>query len=245
MIPKVEFREMTLDENIDVIKWAYYENNDSLNVHEYTLQLFPELADLDSNLGKEEVYKKIEEIVTKHYRLNEENIKREVSRYNLLWKDYNDKYLRTLSSYLNIDWPKEIKVIVANLGIIPVFPRYIDEFSFSIGIDVDDTKLIEVCAHETLHFLWFEKWKTLYPNIPSREYDAPYLPWKYSEMVTDPILNSEPFSKMFEFKEKSYDSFYDLEKDGKSVMEHLRNIYGQDMSIEEKIKMGFDYISQI
>ena len=28
MIPKIKFREMTLQENIDIIKWAYYEKTE-------------------------------------------------------------------------------------------------------------------------------------------------------------------------------------------------------------------------
>ena len=44
MIPKVAFRPMTLDENIDVIDWAYFENNGSLDVHNYVLEYYPELS---------------------------------------------------------------------------------------------------------------------------------------------------------------------------------------------------------
>ena len=119
---------------------------------------------------------------------------------------YNNSYFKALSSYLNIKWPNNLKEISATVGLIPVFPRYLDNFSFSIGTGVDDSKLLEVCAHETLHFLWFEKWKQIHPETPRREYDSPYLVWQYSEMVTDPILNNKPFSTMFEFDERGYDS---------------------------------------
>ena len=98
---------------------------------------------------------------------------------------------------MNIKWPNNLKEISATVGLIPVFPRYLDNFSFSIGTGVDDSKLLEVCAHETLHFLWFEKWKQIHPETPRREYDSPYLVWQYSEMVTDPILNNKPFSTIF------------------------------------------------
>ena len=59
MIPKIKFTEMTLEENINIIKWAYYEKNEALSIHDYTMQCFPELANLDNNTPKEEVYKKI------------------------------------------------------------------------------------------------------------------------------------------------------------------------------------------
>ena len=53
IIPKIIFREMTLEENIDTIKWAYYENNGSLSVHDFTIGYFEELAVFDEDTPKE------------------------------------------------------------------------------------------------------------------------------------------------------------------------------------------------
>ena len=66
-LPKIKFREMTLEENIEVIKWAYFEDNGALSVHDFTIQYFPGLANLNLNLSDEEVYKVIEDVVTNDY----------------------------------------------------------------------------------------------------------------------------------------------------------------------------------
>ena len=246
MIPKIKFTEMTLEENINIIKWAYYEKNEALSIHDYTIQCFPELANLDNNTPKKEVYKKIEEVVSKKYEQNNEKIKSEIKRYNDIWEKYNDKYFSMLSNYFNIEWP-EIDTINCTVGLIPVFPRYLDSFSFSISTGIADWKLIETSAHETLHFIWFEKWKQIHPETPRKEYDSPYLVWQYSEMVTDPILNNKPFSEIFEnlFVERSYDSFYELYDKDNLVMNNLRNIYSENIPIEEKMNKGFIYIKNI
>lgn len=151
-LPRIIFKEMTLKENIDVIKWAFFENNGALSVHDFTIKYFPQLANLDSNMSKSEIYKIIEEVVTNDYNKYKDRITSETERYNMLWEQHNSSYLKTLSSYLNIEWPNDLKEINATVGLIPVFPRYLDDFSFSIGTGVDDSKLLEVCAHETLHF---------------------------------------------------------------------------------------------
>ena len=244
-LPKIEFKIMTLKDNIDLIKWAYFVKDETLSLHDCVINYFKELDNIDLNLSNEEIKEIIEKVVTDKYKKNENILKSEVNRYNDLWKKYNDKYFETLSSYLNIEWPKNISIINATVGLIPVFPRYLDDFSFSIGTGVDDLKLLEVCAHETLHFLWFEKWKKLHPEIPRREYDSPYLVWQYSEMVTDPILNNKPFSDMFEFTEHGYDSFYELKDGNEKVMDKLRKIYSTGKSTEEKIENGFKYINSI
>ena len=243
-IPKIVFKEMTLEDNIDIIKWTYFDNNGVVSLHDYTVKCFPKLANIDNNLSQDDKYKIIEEVVKEEYDYSKEIIKNDVNRYNILWEKYNDKYFEELSNYFNIQWP-DIDEIEATVGIIPTFPRYLDEYSFSIGTEVDDTKLIEVSAHETLHFMWFEKWKNLHPEISRKEYDSPYLSWKYSEMVTDPILNNKPFKDMFNFTEKSYDSFYELEDNGIKVMDNLRNIYSEDISIQDKMNKGYEYIKNI
>lgn len=246
-IPKVVFREMTLEENIETIKWAYYQGNGSLSVHDYTVGYFPELSKYNENTPKEIVYNKIEEVVSKVYMNNLEKIRNDVNRYNDVWKKYNDKYFKLLVEYLGVDWPS-IDIIEGKVGLIPVFPRYLDEFSFSVSTELDDWFLIKSCAHETLHFLWFEKWKQIHPEIPKREYDSPYISWKYSEMVTDPILNNKPFTDLFDgvFIEKGYDSFYDIfDTDGLIFMDNLRDIYSSDKPINDKIAEGFDYVCSV
>ena len=242
-IPKLIFRIMSLEENIDIIKWAYYEDNGLLSIRDYTINYFPELAKLDKKLSKEEIDKKIELVVKKDYIKYKDRLTKEVERYNNLWNEYNNIYFTKLSEFLEVDWPPTINIIEATVGLIPVFPRYLDEFSFSISSGVEDWKLIETCAHETLHFLWFEKWKTIHPETPRREYDSPYITWQYSEMVTDPILNNKPFNELFSFKEQGYDSFYEMQDGDTLVMDKLREIYSKDIPINEKINMGFDYIN--
>jgi len=243
ILPKVKFNVMSLEDNIEVIKWSFYEDNGVLSVHDYTIQYFPELSSIDSNIPKSEAYKKIEDIVTKDYIKYKEKIISETAKYNNLWNEHNDKYFEMLCNFFGITFPEKIKQIDAYVGLIPVFPRYLDDFSFSVSTNLEDQKLIEVTVHETLHFLWFEKWKKMYPKTPRRHFDSPYIEWKYSEMVTDPILNNYPFSKLFKFTEKGYDSFYELYDNDDLVMDKLRNIYSKDDSIEDKIEKGFTYIN--
>ena len=245
-IPKIQFREMTLDENIEEIKWMFYDVNGTLSVHNFTIKVFPELANIDINTPKEKAYEIIEKVVTNNYEKIKEKIKNDVDRYNKLWKEYNDKYFDMLASYFKIDWPK-IDVIEAKVGLLPVFPRYLDSFSFAIGTGIEDYWVIKTAAHETLHFMWFEKWKQIHPETPRREYDSPYITWQYSEMVTDPVLNNEPFNKLFGnvFEERGYDSFYELYDRDNLVMDNLRNIFSENISVEEKMDKGFKYITDI
>ena len=57
--PKINFVPMTLEENIAFIKWAYFAENNSLDIHQYTIKCFPELQKIDSTYSKEEIEKKL------------------------------------------------------------------------------------------------------------------------------------------------------------------------------------------
>ena len=141
MVPKVVFRPMTLEENIKVIEWAYFENNGSLDVHQYLLEYYPELSEVEV-YDRGVILEKIHEVVSRDYFQYEKKIYDEVRRYQSSWDKYNDKYMMEISKYLNCSWG-DIREISASVGLIPVFPRYLDTYSFSISTNVKEDMLNE------------------------------------------------------------------------------------------------------
>ena len=236
----VEFKVMTLEENIDLVKYAYKEKDKTLDMYKYVTSLFPELKEIKKDL---DINKQIEDIVNKRYYDNFDLLNQKITEYTNIWNKYNDIYLKSLSEYFDISNLKVSKII-ANVGIIPIFPRYLDTYSFSIGI-VDEEKLIETTSHEILHFFWFEKWKEMFPNYKKEEFETPNLIWKYSEMVVDPILNSKIFKDIFKINYKAYDSFYGLYDQEVKVMDKLKEIYNENTSISNKILLGYEYIKKL
>ncbi len=234
---RIVFKKLPLEENINIVKWTLFDDNEISNFRRFAIELFPELENVKEN----ETFK-IEEIVTKKYNESISIMESEIERYTNLWNKYNNIYFKELSDYLNVN--VSFNEVIAYIGFIPVFPRNIDDHTFDLGINLTDEKVIEVCAHETLHFYWFKKWLELYPNTKREELDFPYKVWQYSEMVTDPVLNSEPFNNMFPFTERAYDSFYELKDGNLKVMDKLKSIFNENIKIEDKIKKGYTYISE-
>lgn len=239
-MPKVIFKKMSLEANINNIKWMYFSGDDNLSFKSSVINYFPDLKDIDSNMSKEEIETKIEELIQECYEYSENKLDEEVKRYNDIWKEYNNNYFEALGRYLNIEWPSDKNEIIASVGLIPIFPRYLDSFSFDLSYGLDKEKVVEVTAHETLHFLWFNKWKRLFPNFKREEFDYPHIIWEYSEMVTDPILNSKEINKVINIEEKAYDYFYELKLNNVSLMEMLKEIYESTKPIEEKMIEGFE-----
>lgn len=245
-IPKVVFEPVSLENNIDIVKWAFFQEDGDLDIHTCTLNCFPELNSIDMSLSHDEISNKIEDIVTDNYNKNISIINDYVSKYNKIWSKYNDYYFEVLSKYLNIEFPDSVRIINGFVGIMPVCPRYLDTFDFCISVNTSIDNVMRITSHECCHFLWFVKWEKLYPECPRSHYDNPYIEWKYSEMVVDPILNSDEINEVIGVKEKAYDSFYSIkDKDNKYLMDILKKIYSKSMSIEDKIKEGFEYVCRV
>ncbi len=243
-MPKVIFRKMGLEDNISFIKDILDEKDDEfLSVHTFTIALFPELKNISDDMSSEEKNMLIGEIVTKYYNKESLKIDSDVERYNNVWLEYNDAFFEKLTKFLSINWPNQHDIVEVTVGIIPVCPRYLDKFSFSVHDGITNEQLIETCAHELCHFLWFEKWKKLYPDCPREEYESPSIVWQYSEAVVDPVLEASGIKKLFNSMNRfSYDSFYE---NYNNLMDELVNIYQEDINIDSKIQEGFGYYKGI
>ncbi|MDO4376129.1 MAG: hypothetical protein Q4C33_03040 [bacterium] len=243
LVPKIKFKKLPLEENINIILNAYFtSDNKILDIHNLLSQYFPEFKNIDINLSKKEKSTIISNIITNYYTDNIENIDRAIEKYTKQWEFYNDIYFTKLVNYLNITKQTDIKEINCYIGMLPFFPRDLNSKSFIINPHLNELQLTQTCAHETLHFLWFHKWKELYPQTSKEEYESPHLPWIYSEMVTDPILNSSDFQKIFKFHEKAYPFLYTMIDGKKTLMEKITEIYNSNFSIEDKIKKGYIYL---
>ena len=241
MLPRIEFRSMPLDDHLMIIRWAYFDDNKNEEVN----NLIKNYYGMD-NIPDEEIIEVLDEKIIDDYNKNYDLISEYVYKYNIIWSDYREKYFKKIIKYLNTDWDINKIEILAIVGSIPICPRVVDDYMFFMPIRLDDSKeVIKVCARESLRFLWFKKFKELYSDIDTSEYNSDSITWKYSEMVMDIILNSKDIQNLIHSKEKSYDEFYKLKINGKNVMEELNRIYNLNISIEDKIKKGFEYVKEL
>ncbi len=57
---KIVFKKLTLEENIEIVKWTLFDENEISNFRHYAIELFPELENV-----KENETSKIDGLVTK------------------------------------------------------------------------------------------------------------------------------------------------------------------------------------
>lgn len=229
MIPKVKFVMMKKEDNINIIKWALTQEDESMNLHDMALTLIPELAHTNE----------IDQTISNYYDNIASELDKRVIRYQSIWDKINDSYMKSLEDFLGIVWNGK-ESIICEVGFIPVSPRYLDECAFSISYNFDGDSLINIVSHEVLHFYWFMKFKEVLPNIKREYYDFPHLPWKYSELITEVILNHQDIYTITQVHENCCYNF------DRSIIEKLNTIFNDsNLTIDKKIIKGYELIETL
>ncbi len=239
-LPKVTFQKLDIEENLDSLVW--YANpmnskNSPLNFYEFTLKLFPELiGKLNENMTQEEIYM----VLSKEVRPILENLQshsQDIERYQKEWDIINDAVMKDLENVLKVKWQENEK-ITCRVGLLPVAPRDIIGRIFDINYGKKKDDLIATAIHELCHFLYFEKWKELYPDYREEEFDNPHIAWYLSEAMIDPLINNATFQKYTNSDLSAYTVFYETYIENQSIIDILRE-YVANYPIEEAIQKGY------
>ncbi len=141
------------------------------------------------------------------------------------WEKIGPEFLEVLSEHFETSWPENKPEIVGFVSNMPVYPRFLDKYQFCVGYE-NTSKSIETSAHEILHFLWFKKWKEVFPEMDRREYESPRLAWRLSEIMDPIILQCHPkIKELIKPKGWGYSSFKDIKIGDVSMTEYFKKIY--------------------
>lgn len=242
IIPKVTFDILPYENVVGTLSWTIVSTKGSLPLSEETYHMYPELkGKISEDMDQNTRWKIIFNLVKNRYNSSIDQCELEEKRYKEIWEKYNDEYMKELSRYLNTNLAEDCKNIQAFIGLIPVCPRYIKERTFFMTINSSPEDILDTVAHECCHFLYFEKWKTLFPDWDWKQFNKPNLIWYLSEMAIDPILNSNGFKTLFNHEFKAYPSFYNIKINNLGLMDTIKTIYKEN-NIENSISKSYQYV---
>jgi hypothetical protein len=223
-LPKTKFEQIDLDKETELV---YSFMNDKSGRWSIPFdKKFPELRVIQKeSRDKEEClsrYRKFLESV--HLRDKEQMISAQ-RQIQETWKNIGSAFLEALSQHFRTDWPDDKPELKGFISALPAYPRFLDDYSFCLGYkDIPD--MIEVSAHKILHFLWFKKWKEVFPETERREYESPNLCWRLSEIMDPIILQCNPkLKKLVEPKRWGYSSFKNIKIGNAGMTEYFKDIY--------------------
>ena len=186
---------------------------------------FPGLRHVKENtIDAEGLLIKYHEFLKDIRKQDEERIVAAQEQIQLEWNKIGPSFLEELSLHFETDWDPE-REIVGYISVLPVYPRFLKERTFFTDYK-DIQNAIEVSAHEILHFLWFKKWKEVFPETRPEECESPHLVWRLSEIM-DPIIlqcNSK-IKELIKPVSWGYGSFKEIKIGNVSMTEYFKNIY--------------------
>jgi hypothetical protein len=142
------------------------------------------------------------------------------------WGVIGDEFLEILSKHFETEWPRDKRMITGYISIMPIFPRFLDKFSFCVSYKRNTAQARETIAHEIIHFLWFKKWEEVFPEIARNQYESPHLTWRLSEIMDPIILHCHPrIKELIQPVKWGYDSFKDIKRGDISMTKYFVQVY--------------------
>lgn len=187
---------------------------------------YPELRTIQNSCkNKDECMKRFREFLENLQNIRKEKMLTAKKEIETEWEKISEDFLKALSDHFQTEWPENKSDIVGYISNLPVFPRFLDDYQFYVGYkNVADA--IETSAHEIVHFLWFKKWKEVFPETERKEYESPHLTWRLSEIMDPIILQCYPkIKELIKPKKWGYSSFEDIKIGDIGMTDFFKEIY--------------------
>lgn len=246
MIPKVTFSPNKNPDNmIDTINyflihsWKWFDWSGTFTRN------YPDFWELISKVTKPEEKVKISvEYFKKLYLEKLDTIQDIAQDYQKAWNKNGTQLLKELSEILEIEWPLDSKEIKSWIWLNPICPRYIEQREFDIFWKQTPENMKVTTLHESLHFIWFEKWKEVFPDYDKRHFNSPHLVWKLSEMVPLAILSDKRIQDLFKHEPSVYNEWKLKLINWKPLLEYLQDFYNNRKSFEDFMVKSWEFVKE-
>lgn len=246
--PKVKFKLPTVEEeNQTIFDFCYHKSSGGWDWSEYVYKQHPKLKEMVGGVNDEkEFFKLCHEYVENYLEENREVIEDSRNKFQKVWMETEEEFLKNISKDFETDFPEEVKEIRASVSINPICPRYLDEWSFNVFYKFPEDRMKQTSIHEIIHFLYFKKWLEVFPNYDKRKFNGPHSEWKLSEILVNPIINNnETIQKIINnMKSNGYKEFQDIIIENKTLNEYFGDFYKEHLegktSFADFLKKSWD-----
>ena len=129
-IPKVSFVPALVDKEADLFCSFLSDGKGGRWSHVFR-KIYPELETVfNESKDKDEFKAKIREFTEKTTEKNKPALLKAQNLISKDWETISNEFLTTLSEHFETDWPLGKETIIGYVSILPVFPRFLDRYSF-------------------------------------------------------------------------------------------------------------------
>lgn len=244
-IPKVEFGVAPLGKIFSMIHFFL---NPSKKGWDWSNKVYRKYPELRSELQDVKDVRKRKEIehhfFTEVFKKERPKLEKQAKNFQREWNKINDYVMLVLSKVTEQEWPEKDRKIFARISLNPICPRYIKQRTFDLFYKQEPAYMKSVAMHEILHFIYFEKWKKVFPETSERVFNAPHLSWQLSEIVPGIILNDKRVQKVFRYKFDSYKEYENFKLNGKPLLSYLQDFYDNRKDFADFLKNSWEFVKK-
>ncbi len=226
-LPKTRFEQIDIDRETELF-YTFMKSGRWAAAFD---KVYPGLRDIQKgSKDREECMLRYREFVEGIHARDREQMLAALEQIHVEWEKIGPAFLDELSKHFETEWPEDRDEVVGYVSVLPVYPRFLRDYSFCVGYK-NVTDMVETAAHEILHFLWFKKWKEVFPATNEKEYESPHLTWRLSEIMDPIILQCHPkIRELIKPQHWGYSSFQGIKIDDVSMTEYFKGIYMQSIA---------------
>lgn len=222
--PKVKFTNIPLSKEVDWMHGFLFQNKWGWG--KYIIKKHPKIKKVFSFKTETEQVKFLRDYIVKFRKEHQKLIEKNEIKYQMEWQKIEKDFFTVLSEIIQTDWPKNKKVIKAMISVNPICPRFLNDWSFSIFYNYKKmSHAMEVIMHESCHFLYFERWKKLYPKIDGKKFESPYVEWHLSEILAPIVLNDARIQTLLKRKAVFYTEHQRIKIGNKNAPKYFNDLY--------------------
>ena len=158
---------------------------------------------------------------------NSESIQTKSAQQEAFWRQMEGEMLPLIARVLEVDWPESAPQILALTSINPICPRFLNHLAFFLSYSIPHEQSAAVITHEISHFLYFAKWKQVFPKAKPHTFDNPYVEWNLSEILAPIILNDSRIQKILNIPQHLYVEHRKYAIADKPMFNHFTDHYNQ------------------
>ncbi len=242
-IPNVEFTEIPLPLETELFYGFLFEEGPGWA--SVILERHPGIEGVCSLPTEEERMAYLNEYLVGAREKNVEQIRQNQESYRTEWEKVGPELFLVLSDIIGIRWPAERETIRAMASLNPICPRFLDDWSFSLYFDFTTPFAMSVIMHESCHFLYFEKWKQLFPDMDPEKFESPHIEWHLSEILAPVILNDPRIQALLGQEATFYGIHENVRIGSVSAPEFFSNLYREKgTDFEAFLKEAYEEIQK-
>jgi len=243
-VQELKYKAATLAHSVDLIHCFLNPYKNEWDWSNIIYNQYPELREKIAGIKKVSDRKTVELAFFKELiESNKIDLAAKAKIFQSSWNKVGVSVFAALANIVETDW-QGITEVVASVSLNPINPRFIESSTFDIFYGSSPELANGTAVHEIFHFIYFKKWREIFPKTKKREFDAPYLVWHLSEMVPGIVLNDIRLQKVFKHKFHSYDVYESAFLDEKPLLSYLQNFYNNRKDFADFLQESWEFVQK-